>query len=326
MAANDFIGKTWAMVNAGHAEIGWDDSGMSILIVSTERLAAHVLPFYFRHGNYASWVRGLSAHSFIKQEQGRWHHPRFIRGLPEPPTIRRKTTPSRDGSGSTPEESAVAESLSTMVPARGSKRGHGDGALDQMSCEVQEHCLRFFNMQLHTSKHDGRLVFASNWTFRQRFDAVHMMHTLLQRMCVVPCPTAAPTIRLNPSVLTVCREEPLACVLTAGLAPKADVVEGDKMAVEVVSPELPAPLPAAQLASQLACIAAALPQVLPDMLRDVSFEQLPPTGTLERQHIEGAIDLYFSQLSLASEAVPVGALPGPSEKRVRQRLSDPTLL
>lgn len=87
----DFVQWTWAMLNAGHEEIGWSEDGTHIVVRNAERLAVNVLPTYFRHSQYASFVRALNAYNFRKMGSGRWHNPSFRRDRADLlPTIRRK--------------------------------------------------------------------------------------------------------------------------------------------------------------------------------------------------------------------------------------------
>lgn len=81
--ATDFISWTWKMVNAGHDEVGWSNDGERIVVTNPERLASEVLPYYFNHSQYASWVRALNAYNFRKARPGQWFHPMFVRGRPE---------------------------------------------------------------------------------------------------------------------------------------------------------------------------------------------------------------------------------------------------
>ena len=48
-----------------------------------ERLAENVLPRYFRHTQYSSWVRTLNHYSFRKTRPGQWANPHFQRDKPE---------------------------------------------------------------------------------------------------------------------------------------------------------------------------------------------------------------------------------------------------
>ena len=83
LAASNLVASTWQMLNAGHEEISWSDDGTRIVVANAERLAQNVLPRYFSHSQYASWVRALNAYDFKKTGAGRWSHPSFVRGHPE---------------------------------------------------------------------------------------------------------------------------------------------------------------------------------------------------------------------------------------------------
>ena len=48
-----------------------------------ERLAENILPRYFRHTQYSSWVRTLNHYAFRKTRPGQWSNPHFQRGKPE---------------------------------------------------------------------------------------------------------------------------------------------------------------------------------------------------------------------------------------------------
>jgi len=81
--AADFVSWTWEMVNAGYPDIGWSADGSRILVKKPERLASLVLPQFFRHSQYASWVRALNAYHFKKVSTGQWSHACFHRDKPE---------------------------------------------------------------------------------------------------------------------------------------------------------------------------------------------------------------------------------------------------
>ena len=82
-------------------------------MTNAELLAEHILPQYFKHGQYASWVRALNAYDFKKSGAGRWHHPSFLRGHPELlKNIRGSAPPSR-GPG---VRASAASSSTALVP------------------------------------------------------------------------------------------------------------------------------------------------------------------------------------------------------------------
>ena len=56
------------------------------LFISAQDLESSVLPQYFRHGNYRSFVRQLNLYGFYKcrsTKQVIYQHPNFLRGRPD---------------------------------------------------------------------------------------------------------------------------------------------------------------------------------------------------------------------------------------------------
>ena len=63
-----FVNKLWSMVNDSTNEkfIHWSDSGESIVVPNRERFVQEVLPRYFKHSNFASFVRQLNMYGWHK--------------------------------------------------------------------------------------------------------------------------------------------------------------------------------------------------------------------------------------------------------------------
>ena len=81
--AGEFVSATWEMINGNFFECGWSADGTEIVVRNPERLAENVLPRYFRHTQYSSWVRTLNHYSFRKTRPGQWVNPHFQRDKPE---------------------------------------------------------------------------------------------------------------------------------------------------------------------------------------------------------------------------------------------------
>ena len=452
----NFINKTWAMVNGGHPEISWDETGTLIVVKNPERLAAHVLPMYFRHNQYASWVRALNAHDFKKSGPDRWQHQYFVQDQPDLLVqIKRKAAPARSSATGRASGSDTSAGSSTAI-VRVPKRSYSPARLDRLEQQLvtadilNEERKSLWVMQQQMVQMETSLADVTDETFRQRFDTVRLMHMMLQRLLVVPDPSAGPPIRLHPRhsplqltdgcspsklaaaaegdvamgdgalgdvamddvalgsapilsdagmlvahdgapsrlrelsseellrMLTTSSIEPAACnspwksqrpsagaAATAGApssassasssssssaAAAAAVAAGARGggggggggagavagAASVVwdgtevlnltpglvnlTPDLvnsrPGVLPGTSSlpTSQIASIAAKLPQIPPNLLRDVSFDQLPPKGSAQREQVEAAIDWYFQQLSIATSSAiqamsPEGTMP-----------------
>lgn len=93
-----FLQKTFSILDNPdlHRIICWNDSGTSFLVKNVTELCEDVLPVYFKHSNYASFVRQLNMYDFHKVREGlcdnAFKHPLFRRDKPELlKDIRRKT-------------------------------------------------------------------------------------------------------------------------------------------------------------------------------------------------------------------------------------------
>jgi hypothetical protein len=89
-----FLAKLWALVNDPACDdlIAWDPSGGSFHVYDQARFAREILPRYFKHNNFASFIRQLNMYGFRKMstiEHGslqnerddiEFAHPHFIRG------------------------------------------------------------------------------------------------------------------------------------------------------------------------------------------------------------------------------------------------------
>ncbi|CAF0922106.1 unnamed protein product [Rotaria sp. Silwood1] len=89
-----FLAKLWALVNDSSCDdlIAWDPSGGSFHVYDQSRFSREILPRYFKHNNFASFIRQLNMYGFRKMstiEHGslknerddiEFAHPYFIRG------------------------------------------------------------------------------------------------------------------------------------------------------------------------------------------------------------------------------------------------------
>ena len=93
-AMTAFVAKLWALVNDSSCDdlIAWDSSGNSFHVYDQSRFARETLPCYFKHNNFASFIRQLNMYGFrklstiehgsLKNERDdiEFAHPHFIRG------------------------------------------------------------------------------------------------------------------------------------------------------------------------------------------------------------------------------------------------------
>lgn len=64
-----FVNKLYRMVNEGSTLIRWTKDGVSFLVVRPEEFSRLVLPRYFKHNNFSSFVRQLNMYGFHKVPQ-----------------------------------------------------------------------------------------------------------------------------------------------------------------------------------------------------------------------------------------------------------------
>ena len=89
-----FLAKLWALVNDPSCDdlITWDASGASFHVYDQSRFSREILPRYFKHNNFASFIRQLNMYGFrkisniehgsLKNERDdiEFAHPHFVRG------------------------------------------------------------------------------------------------------------------------------------------------------------------------------------------------------------------------------------------------------
>ena len=84
--ASAFLSKTYAMISALDGVVGgWSKNGDTMVIFDSEKFAAEIIPQYFKHNNFSSFVRQLNTYGFNKVDADGWTfaHPHFRRDDPE---------------------------------------------------------------------------------------------------------------------------------------------------------------------------------------------------------------------------------------------------
>ncbi|OMJ94640.1 hypothetical protein SteCoe_2131 [Stentor coeruleus] len=86
---NKFILRAYEMINNPKFVdiVSWTESGYSFAISNTAQFTTKVLPIYFKHKNFSSFVRQLNMYDFHKERDTGdiqiYTHSSFIRGHPE---------------------------------------------------------------------------------------------------------------------------------------------------------------------------------------------------------------------------------------------------
>ncbi|BGP50212.1 Flocculation suppression protein [Rhodotorula kratochvilovae] len=136
-----FVHKVWSMVETPALQnlISWAPDGKSFLVYSPEEFARTVLPQFFKHSNFASFLRQLNFYSWSKVndvlgsnssitkpdgtpvQAWEFRNPNFQRGRPDLlARIKRKT--AKSNAAASPASSRRRSSVTTLTSLRPSRR------------------------------------------------------------------------------------------------------------------------------------------------------------------------------------------------------------
>lgn len=82
-----FLTKTFQLVEDSSTDdvVSWNDDGLSFVVWKTAEFAKDLLPKYFKHNNFSSFVRQLNTYGFRKTVPDKWEfaNEHFKKGKPE---------------------------------------------------------------------------------------------------------------------------------------------------------------------------------------------------------------------------------------------------
>ncbi|XP_058078086.1 heat stress transcription factor B-2a-like [Magnolia sinica] len=95
-----FLSKTYDLIerSGSHHIISWNGDGTRFIVWSPQEFSQFLLPRYFKHSNFSSFIRQLNTYGFKKSASDRWefHHEKFRKGKRHliAEIIRRRCMPS----------------------------------------------------------------------------------------------------------------------------------------------------------------------------------------------------------------------------------------
>mmetsp|Transcript_38549 Transcript_38549/g.60114 ORF Transcript_38549/g.60114 Transcript_38549/m.60114 type:complete len:428 (+) Transcript_38549:140-1423(+) len=141
-----FIGKLSQMLQDPEAEgyVSWSQEGESIIVIDPSTFATQVLPRYFKHSNFASFVRQLNLYGFHKTSQEsdvcEFSHPVFKQGNEHLFSEIRRKVPSAGGSSQDKDQGRSKSEVDTLmgeITALKSKQQSFEEALQQKEQEKE---------------------------------------------------------------------------------------------------------------------------------------------------------------------------------------------
>ena len=190
-----FVSKLYRMVDESTSNlITWGMDGKSFVVASPEDFSRHVLPLFFKHNNFSSFVRQLNMYGFHKVphlQQGsmaassastnistiwEFSHISFIRNRPDLLiNVRRKIGKEDDGIGNSNESILSKQIMSSSASSSSAAIGSGSSDDFMATARTLRQELHFIHQQqaalrtdLISLQRDNQLLWNENLASRER--------------------------------------------------------------------------------------------------------------------------------------------------------------
>lgn len=281
-----FINSTWEMMNdpSSTSAIEWSEDGARIVVRDSWALANNVLPKFFKHNRYASWVRALNAYSFKKVGGShQWSHEFFRRGRPE--LLQRIVRQAAVGGA--PSGRGAASSASAPANSTALVRWR-DPARPTVHSLLAEERQRLLVLRHEMARLESEVAAVRHEEFQQRFEMVQVAEYMLSQL------------NLSPNLLHV-----------VGGAAAAAAGPSEPKIIEL-SPTKAQPLALAppQLAGSSAQHASADDDELDTSMGIAPAS--PASPAVSQAELEAQVNFYFAQLAQLAEKEAAAPAPAPA--------------
>lgn len=217
-AVSAFLQKLYSMVDDPNNAscVSWTSNGTQFRVHNVEDFARNMLPTYYRHNNFASFVRQLNMYCFRKVaaahrtvvrhgDAHRWEfvHPLFRRGRPELMALMRRKTHPTGGRPTADAAHRVAAASAVAVAWKGSGEAASAaaaGTLDRMPDDRDREIASLRKRQtelehlVHALRHQNTLIWVQ---MQQELARIREEYAALAHACAAPVSGIAPAAPLQ---------------------------------------------------------------------------------------------------------------------------------